>query len=177
MRPKNTPNDPDRRNRIVAATIEVLQASGVASVTARAVATAAGVPVGSVSYHFDSVSSLLLEASKQVIEIRRESLVAWRETVTAESLPERLAELVHHQLTQGRSLTVVAYELYLLGLRDERFREVSDRAISVLREQLVEFCSPRQATHLAATADGIQLESLFRPEPPSVDELIAVLTT
>ena len=55
MREKNTPDDPERRERIVTATIELLQDGGVVAVTARAVATRAGVPLGSVSYHFTSV--------------------------------------------------------------------------------------------------------------------------
>lgn len=175
MRQKNTPNDPDRRDRIVTATIHLLQDSGIAKVTARAVADAAGVPVGSVSYYFDSLPSLLLEASRRVMEQRHQTLAVWRKTVTAGTVVERVAELVHHQLTDDRALTVVAYELYILGLRDSRFREVSDTSIRVLREHLADFCSPTRAAQLAATADGFQLESLFQPSPPSLAEVIAVL--
>lgn len=175
MRKKNTPNDPERRERIVTATMQLLEESGIGAVTARTVAARVGVPVGSVSYYFDSVRSLLLEASRRVIHLRAMSLETLREGVTPETVLRRLAELIHHQLTTGRALTVVAYEMYVLGLRDDEFRVVSARSIHVLRERLLEYCSPDRATQLAATADGYQLESLFVEVPPSVGTILKVL--
>lgn len=175
MRKKNTPNDPERRERIVAATMELLQASGVGAVTARAVANHSGVPVGSVSYHFDSVRSLLLEAGRRMVRLREASLEAWQENVTTENVVQRLAELIHHHLTDGRPLTVVAYELYILGLRDEEFRAISASVIGIVRDRLLPYCTPARATQLAAVADGFQLECLFDETPPGVDAIAEVL--
>lgn len=124
----------------------ILTESGIGAVTARAVAARIGVPVGSVSYHFDSVRSLLLEASRRVIAMRAQSIEDWRTNVTANTVVDRLAELIHRQLTVGRELTVVADELYILGLRDEGFRAVSSTSIPVLREALATFVSPIEAT-------------------------------
>ena len=98
-RPKNTLNDPDRRERIVNATMEILLESGVSAVSARAVARRVEVPVGSVSYYFDSIKALLIEASQRVAEERLAGFKAWRETVTLESVVDKLAESIHHQLT------------------------------------------------------------------------------
>lgn len=174
-RAKNTPNDPQRRERIVAATMRLLETGGIAAVTARAVAAQAEVPVGSVSYHFDSVRALLLEASRRVLELRRESLARWSHTVTSATVTPRLAELVHDQITTGRSLTVVSYELYVLGLRDEDFRAVSAHGSAALCEHLVQYLPTPEATRLAATADGLQLESLFADPPPTLAELSEIL--
>ena len=69
-REKNTPNDPERGERIVTATMNLLREAGVASVTARSVAARAEVPVGSVSYYFDSVKGLLLQASRELLNQR-----------------------------------------------------------------------------------------------------------
>lgn len=175
MRQKNTPNDPERRERILAAAMEVLTETGTGGITARAVAERADVPVGSVSYHFDSVRSMLQEASRRVIELRRTTMGSWRQGLTAENLIRRLAELIHHQATEGRELTVVAYELYVLGLRDPDFRSLSLDAIGLLRDELLEHCSPAHATRLAATADGFQMECLFLDPPPDVEEIARVL--
>ncbi len=174
-RPKNTLNDPDRRERIVNATMEILLESGVSAVSARAVARRVEVPVGSVSYYFDSIKALLIEASQRVAEERLAGFKAWRETVTLESVVDKLAESIHHQLTDGRALTVIAYELYILGLRDEDFRQISHMVIAGLRETLSGFCSEEEAIRLAATADGIQLASLVEPSPLSVEELATIL--
>jgi len=166
-RKKHTPNDPDRRQRILDAAIAVLQDGGIPAVSARAIAARAEVPVGSVSYHFDSIRSLLREALRSIIEFREQSLREWNETVTEGDVVERLAELIHAQITTGRNLTVVAYELYLLGLRDPEFRALSIEATSVLSRQLAVHLPEEEARRLAAVADGVQMHSLFlRPAPP-----------
>jgi len=54
--------DPDRRARIVRATLDVVAEHGVAGTTHRRVAAAADVPLGSMTYHFDSLDALLTEA-------------------------------------------------------------------------------------------------------------------
>lgn len=175
-RRKNTPNDPHRRERILAATMELLQESGVASVSARSVAKRAQIPVGSVSYHFDSVKGLLLEASRELLARRTAQITDWEyHEASGQDVLRRLAELIHHQITEGRALTVVAYELYLLGLRDPDFAEISAQTVRALRNQLLDHYSPEHATHLAATAEGYQLQALFDPTPPSVETIHADL--
>jgi TetR/AcrR family transcriptional regulator, regulator of biofilm formation and stress response len=168
VRQKNTPNDPDRRERILAATIATLEEAGIGGVTARSVAARAGVPVGSVSYHFASVRELLLESSKRVVETRVAALASWSQTVTPPTLFDRLAELVHEQITDGRALTVIAYELYILGLRDDEFGALSRSVIDALRSTLAPLCGDAEADSLAATADGLQLAAIVQNPPPTV---------
>lgn len=175
-RPRNTPNDPERRQRILTTTMELLQETGIASVTARSVATRAEVPVGSVSYYFDSVKGLLLQASQQLLGRRTAQIAEWDSQDTrGDAMLEQLAELIHHQLTTGRALTVVSYELYLLGLRDPDFQQVSAHTVGALRKKLLEHYSVERASHLAATADGYQLQALFDQEPPSVSSILTTL--
>src|SRR5699024_7430778 len=124
-RAKNTPNDPQRRERILAATMRILQEEGISAVRARAVAARAEVPLSSVSYRFPSWRERLLAASRCVAALRTEGLEAWSAQVTRGLIHRRLAEQIHEQITTGRELTDIAYELYLLGLRDEDFRSIS----------------------------------------------------
>lgn len=175
-RQKHTPNDPERRQRILNATMDLLQDGGVPAVSARSVAQQAGVPVGSVSYHFDSVRSLLLEAAQRIIDTRDRSIREWNRTVDENTLTERLAELIHAQITTGRTLTIVAYELYLLGLRDPDFRALSVEATSVLSRQLADHVSGDEAKRLAAVADGVQMHSLFLTSTPTATELAHALS-
>jgi len=174
-RKKHTPNDPERRQRILQSTITLLQEGGVAAISARTVAAEAEVPVGSVSYHFDSVRSLLLEAAHSVIELRDKALHEWSQRLTKETIAKNLAEMIHTQITTGRPLTIIAYELYLLGLRDADFRRLSVEATSVLSRKLAAHVSDAEAWRLAALADGVQMHSLFLPTTPSVDELVQAL--
>lgn len=52
-------NDPDRRDRIIDARLDVIAESGVSGTSHRKVADAAGVPLGSMTYHFDGMDDLL----------------------------------------------------------------------------------------------------------------------
>lgn len=165
-REKNTPNDPERGERIVTATMNLLREAGVASVTARSVAARAEVPVGSVSYYFDSVKGLLLQASRELLNQRATQISEWDyEDSGAEGVLWRVAELMHHQITEGHDLTVVSYELYLLGLRDPDFQEISQHTVDTLRQKLTEHFPAERAAHLAAAADGLQLHLLLTAEP------------
>nr|WP_291498527.1 TetR family transcriptional regulator [Actinomyces sp.] len=174
-RTRNTPNDPRRRERIAAAAMRLLEDGGVDAVTARAVAASAHVPVGSVSYYFPSVRALLLEASRRVADLRADSLAQWSDTVTADTLIGALAELIHAQITTGRGLTVVAYELYILGLRDEEFRSVAETVNRALRDALAHHLPADTADHLAATAEGLQLAALVRRPTPNTAALVEAL--
>ncbi|MCA1188186.1 MULTISPECIES: TetR/AcrR family transcriptional regulator [unclassified Saccharopolyspora] len=175
MRPKNTPNDPERRERIVDAAIQLIRDGGTSRVTARAAAQQAGVPVGSVAYHFESVRALLIEASRRVLRSRAESLDEWLRGVTADTVVARLAELVHHHLTAERGTSVVTYELYVLGMRDPEFRAVSRASLVHLREKLAEVLPAPAADRLAATADGYQMQCLFEERTPPVENIRTML--
>lgn len=54
--------DPERRDRIIDACLDVVAAHGVAGTSQRRVAAAADVPLGSVTYHFAGRDELLREA-------------------------------------------------------------------------------------------------------------------
>lgn len=168
MRTKNSPNDPGRRQRIVDTTMRLIQDEGVGAVTARAVAAKADVPVGSVSYYFPSVHALLTEGSRQLLQSRAGTLKAWEVGVTSDNLEERLAQLIHEQLTSGRSLTVAAYELYIHGLRDPEMRRLSVDLVAMLQETIANYRPVDEAARLAALFDGYQMQSLFAPVPPDV---------
>ncbi|CAM5488856.1 hypothetical protein SGRI78S_04750 [Streptomyces griseus subsp. griseus] len=54
--------DPERRDRIIDAVLDLIVDEGVAGVSHRKVAARAGVPLGSMTYHFSGMDELLHEA-------------------------------------------------------------------------------------------------------------------
>lgn len=54
--------DPQRRERILAATLDHIAEEGVAGVSHRRIAVRADVPLGSMTYHFAGIDDLLREA-------------------------------------------------------------------------------------------------------------------
>ena len=57
-----------RRAEVVAATVEVIERQGIEGVTHRSVAAAAGVPLSTTSYFFDSLDHLIGEAVTKIAE-------------------------------------------------------------------------------------------------------------
>ena len=51
--------DPDRKDRIVDAALDVIAEHGVAGATHRTIAAAADVPLGSMTYHFENLDEVL----------------------------------------------------------------------------------------------------------------------
>ncbi|QFU89305.1 TetR/AcrR family transcriptional regulator [Amycolatopsis sp. YIM 10] len=175
-RAKRGPGDPGRRDRIVAAALAVVTRDGIAALSYRAVAREAAVPLGSTTYYFPQLDDLLAATVERAAADGLRDLEAWSDTVTSrDELVPRLAGLIHRQSTTGRARTVVAYELYSLGLRIPRYRELSTPWIGHLRTVLSRHCDPATADALTAAADGLQLQSLLRPEPFTEEQLIEVL--
>lgn len=60
--------DPERRQRIIDAAIRVVGAKGIAGLSHRSVAAEADVPLGSTTYHFETLDDLLVAALRQANE-------------------------------------------------------------------------------------------------------------
>jgi DNA-binding transcriptional regulator YbjK len=170
------PGDPDRRERIARAAITVVAERGVEGLTHRAVAAAAGVPLGSTTYHFASLDDLLEMALYTAAQDNVRRLRAWEAGLAADaSLATALAGLVMSSLGgEERSLTVVEYELYVAALHRKRLRAAS----SAWDDAMVELFASRtdQVTGrlLAATFCGLVMQALVADRPPDRAEVEAL---
>jgi DNA-binding transcriptional regulator YbjK len=174
--PRRVPNDPDRRDRIARAALDLMTRSGLHELTHRRVAALAGVPLGSTTYHFAGRDELLLAAIDLAIADSREQVPHWRERFArADDVCDALAEQILEQTTSGAPRTVLAYELYTIGLRRPEFRSRSEAWIGVLRESLLGLVDQPTADALTATADGAQLQALLSDRPPDLVALRRVL--
>ncbi|MEV5054338.1 TetR/AcrR family transcriptional regulator [Arthrobacter sp. LAR12-1-1.1] len=59
---KGKPNDPERRTRILRAALEVIASEGVHAASYRRIAAQAGVPLGSTTYYFSDLETLIVSA-------------------------------------------------------------------------------------------------------------------
>jgi DNA-binding transcriptional regulator YbjK len=59
---KGKPNDPERRTRILRAALEVIATEGVHAASYRRIAAQAGVPLGSTTYYFADLETLIVSA-------------------------------------------------------------------------------------------------------------------
>jgi DNA-binding transcriptional regulator YbjK len=168
------PTDHARRERIAEAAIAVVAERGVEGLTHRAVAAAAGVPLGSTTYHFATLDELLAVALRAAAEANVERMRAWaRGLPPGADLPAALADLVMLGLTQERPQTVVGYELYVAALHRPSLRPASTAWDDALAEIFASRTDPATGRLLAAAFCGLELQLLLRDPPPDRDEIEA----
>ncbi|GAB1817727.1 TetR/AcrR family transcriptional regulator [Herbidospora sp. RD11066] len=101
----------DTRARLLDGALEALRTRGIAGVSARSIAAAAGVNQALVFYHFDGVDDLLAQASKHAAEQR---VAAYRERFAAVTSMRELLDLgraLHVEERDAGNLAVLAQML------------------------------------------------------------------
>ena len=121
------------RERILRATLELIAADGVGAVTNRRVATAAGVSLGSLTYHFASQTELLHESLMLYVEeetTRREEIA--RELAMREPSVAEVAQEIERLVAGAADIAqqIAELELHLHAARDPALREASRRCFA-----------------------------------------------
>jgi DNA-binding transcriptional regulator YbjK len=165
-----------RRDALLRAAIELLGESGAKSVTHRAVAERAGLPLASTTYYFRSVHQLIEEALKlhvaeRVAELQAMAAAALGATgASPQEIAERLAEV----LVAAPTPTLVAqYEMYLEAGRNPALRPAVAEALAAfeaLAAGVLRRLGARDpevaAEAFLALLDGFALHRLARPREP-----------
>ncbi|MGQ4425604.1 TetR/AcrR family transcriptional regulator, partial [Streptomyces violaceoruber] len=118
--------DPQRRERILAATLDLIAEEGIARVSHRRIAQRAGVPLGSMTYHFTGIEQLLREAfgrfTDHIVAVFDEHLGA---AADRDEAREAVADLVHELSEDSQRDLVLTQELYTLAARQPAYRELT----------------------------------------------------
>ncbi len=170
---------PSRREVILDATLRVIGAGGVDSVTHRRVAAEAGVPLGSIAYYFRSRDELIPAAFRHhMSEVRRTARFVEQRVrpLTRAKLVEALVELSNHYRERA-SVQRAEFEMYVYAARQPEIAEEVERWMAGLSAfvapELEElgFDRPIEAARcLAGVVRGFELEWLVRPDV-SLEEL------
>jgi DNA-binding transcriptional regulator YbjK len=118
------------RERILRATVELIGSEGLSAVTNRRVAAAAGVSLGSLTYHFASQVDLLRESMLLFVaeEVARQEGIAADLRRARLSIEQVAAEVERMVEESGARIQVLAeLELHLQAARDPALREASVR--------------------------------------------------
>jgi AcrR family transcriptional regulator len=180
---------PDRRDQLLAQALELLAQGGLGAVTHRAVERAAGVPHGSVTYHFGSrdelvdalVDHLVATCEADLAQIARDVAMALaglagRLDADGGLDVDAVAGVLVRWMDDGRARHLARFELELAGARDPRLRVRMTEAASVFWR----LCEPivlamgsvdpaRDGRAMAAAIDGLLLDRLAHdPGDPAV---------
>ncbi|MFF6980862.1 TetR/AcrR family transcriptional regulator [Streptomyces sp. NPDC008343] len=158
--------DPQRRERIIAATLDLIAEEGIARVSHRKIAVRAGVPLGSMTYHFSGMDDLLREAfsrfTDHIVAVFDAHLSA---PVNPDQARQAVADLVH-MLSEGSGRDLVlTQELYTLAARQSAYRELTHEWMRRSRVHLEKHFDPDTARQLDALIEGLTLHRALSRQP------------
>ena len=166
------PRDPERAQRIIDATIVLIGTIGVAGVSARKIAAAAGVPLGSITYYFASIDDLVfsaLEKFSYLISDRFERYMAAAKT--PEEARQQVIDLIAVDVLTDPSELIITHELYALAARDQKYRELTHNWMARSRSALEKHFDPVTARMLDALIEGLSIHRALDTEPHPIDEI------
>ena len=170
------PNDPQRRERILQATLDTIAEHGINAVTHRKIALCAGVPLGSMTYYFDGIDSLLEEAfTGFTLDMSRQ----YRDFFAGVSGPEMACEsittLIHSsEVTTQRNMELM-YQLYAFMNRRKALKTVMQGWMKISQTTLEQWFDPATARALDAFIEGMSLHFVTDREPLSREEIRAMV--
>ncbi|QFU90500.1 TetR/AcrR family transcriptional regulator [Amycolatopsis sp. YIM 10] len=164
--------DPERRERIIEAAIDVIAERGVAGTSHRTVADAADVPLGSLTYHFESLDELLRLAFTRLAE-----RMHGRFDAALAAIPEDgdgregvVRIICDESLGFDRDLLLMV-ELYVLAIRKPAFRELIQDWMNASRRSLARHFPEDAAPEIDALIEGMVLHSHLSTEPFDADRV------
>jgi DNA-binding transcriptional regulator YbjK len=164
--PRARRHDPRRRDRIIDACLDVIVAHGVAGTSHRKVAATAGVPLGSMTYHFAGMDELLREAFTRFATAASDQ---FERRLGAATTPQEAEAAVVALITGDVLITrrdlVLTSELYTLAAREPAFRDLTNRWMARSRAALEQHFDPVTARLLDALIEGLTLHRALDTEP------------
>lgn len=168
--------DPHRRDRIIDAALDCIAQDGVAGTSHRKVAALAGVPLGSMTYHFVSMDALLIEAFTRfatTISLAFEQRM--RRAADPQAALDAVVELIHADLQRSNREQVLTYELYTLAARRSEFRTITEGWMRASRAALQRHFAPPTARAVDAYIEGAALHIALENAPQQPDQTRAAL--
>lgn len=172
--------DPDRRDRIIDACLEVIAHVGVAGVSHRKVAEAADVPLGSMTYHFSGMHDLLHQAFSRFAD---QASIEFADQMSTAADPasarQAVVNTILHHSTQSSRTLVLTEELYTLAARDPRYRDITNMWMRRSRDVLNRYFDSVTARLIDALIEGLTLHQALDvddgPNPYSRETITAAV--
>ncbi|WP_347344381.1 TetR family transcriptional regulator [Microbacterium sp.] len=166
-------NDPDRRDRIIDACLDVIADVGVAGASHRKVAEAAGVPLGSMTYHFSGMDELLREAFGRFATSVSDRFVRRMDAVAdAPAARRAVVDLILEDVLGDRRDLVLTHELYTLAARNDDFRSITAAWMARSRAALERHFDPETARMLDALIEGLTIHRALDDRSRDADEVV-----
>ncbi|GAA4424165.1 TetR/AcrR family transcriptional regulator [Actinokineospora soli] len=178
----------DTRASILRATLRVIGAEGIAGVTNRRIAREAGVSLGSITYHFDTQTSLLRESLLLFVSEETARLQAVASSASGPVSVDEAAALVEQvvESTAFGSEEIAPLELFIQAGRDPSLRDAAATCFEAYDALAVSILTAlglpepsRLAGPVVALIAGLQLRRLATGAagPTRVGDALRLLVT
>lgn len=169
-------NDPERREKIIQACLQVIAEAGVTGTSHRKVAAQAGVPLGAMTYYFDGMQDLLHSAFSELATRVSDDFERLMDTATDK---QSACEKVYERILQASSgyddELVLSHELYTLATREPAFRTITSEWMRRSRVSLERHFDPLTARLLDATIEGVTIHRALDAQPRDPEEIRAAI--
>lgn len=173
--------DPGRRDRIIDACLDVIAEAGVAGTSHRRVAAAAGVPLGSMTYHFAGMDELLREAFARFSRtISGQFEKRMSQAGDIEAAKAAVVAIITTDVFETQRDLVLTHELYTLAARAPAFRDITNAWMTRSRHALERHFDPTTARLIDALIEGLTIHRGLDTEPQArsaVVEAVERITT
>ncbi|WP_026919524.1 TetR/AcrR family transcriptional regulator [Gordonia shandongensis] len=173
-----------RRNELIAATIELISERGVEGVSHRLVAARAGVPLSSTSYFFGSIDDMIAAAVTEVCDglLRRLESVSAQFVAGDVTVDEFVDRIVDVAMTVNRTEEIAQFEAYLAADRRHDLRVAAERVLSGFEAAALEalraigVANPEMLSRqIVAMIDGFALHRIVREGYDTAPHLAAAV--
>lgn len=163
-------SDPNRKQRIIDACLDVIAERGVAGTSHRVVAETADVPLGSMTYHFDGFDDLIFQAFSHYAQQAAERFrIRMEQARTRNDACEAIAETIADDLLGTHRDMVINLELYAIAARKPRFRDIMTEWTRTVLTSMAPFFDPQTAKLLDDVIEGITIHRAMAVPHPSVE--------
>ncbi|WP_336185157.1 TetR/AcrR family transcriptional regulator [Klebsiella grimontii] len=162
------PNDPQRRERILQATLDTIAIHGIHAVTHRKIATCAGVPLGSLTYYFSGIEALVEEAfSLFTGQMSAQYQQFFADVHNRREACDAIVELIFSaQVTTARNMELM-YQLYAFCSSQPNLKAVMQNWMLRSQQTLEQWFEPATARGLDAFIEGMTLHFVTDRAPLS----------
>lgn len=169
-------NDPQRREKILAATLAAVKEHGIHAVTHRKIAAIAGVPLGSLTYYFSGIDDLLSEAFSHFTEVMSVQYQAFFSDVQdEEGACAAIAEMIYSSQVSTPDNMALQYQLYAFASRKPALKTVMQNWMQRSQQTLEQWFEPGTARALDAFIEGMTLHFVTDRTPLAREAILLMV--
>jgi len=167
---------PDRRTRILQATLDMLVEHGISHITHRKIAQAAEVSLGSMTYYFSGIDSLIREAFEQfTLQMSEQFRLSLEQANNRDKACEAIADMIcGGTLTTPYNMQVM-YQLYACANCHPQLKQIMQQWMTRSQQSLSLFFDPLTARGLDAFIEGMTLHCVTDEQPLKRSQVLVMI--